>query len=59
MITEEDPFKATNRINLDVNCHLTMKKKAKTNQNSASFNFLISHGTIYTYFSHNENHCLK
>ena len=45
MITEEDPFKATHRINLDVNCQLTMKKKkAKTNQNSVSFNFLISHG---------------
>lgn len=26
MITEEDPLKATHRINLDVNCHLTMKK---------------------------------
>ena len=32
MIIEEDPFKATHRINLDVNCHLTMKKKKKPRQ---------------------------
>ena len=29
MITEEHPFKATHRINLDVNCHMTMKKKSQ------------------------------
>lgn len=46
MITKEDPFKAIHRINLDVNCHLTIKKPSqdKTIYNSVSFNFLLFHG---------------